>query len=82
MQLRPWIGLAAFALIAGPWLVFAAKDGWLSEHVRAHIIGRITSEGTTGHRHSFFFYLKAFPAAFTPWTLLLIPVARFFPRGA
>ena len=79
LGLRPWLGAIIFAVVAGPWLCVVASNGWLAEHIDAHILTRI-GQGAAGHRQPFYFYLRAFPLNFLPWTVMLVPAAMHFWR--
>ncbi len=81
LRLQPWMLPLALAVIIGPWLWFAVEDGWLSEHLRVHILDRFTSKGSTGHRNPFYHYFEKFPVDFLPWTVLLVPTVLYLRRA-
>jgi len=77
-----WGPFVSLALTAA-WLFLAWRHGARPEYFHELLgqLARRATEGTAGHRHPFYYFLRQFPVEFLPWTLIL-PVAVAAPVPA
>jgi len=85
IKMQLWLGILIFVIMAFPWFIALWHQGGpeylnaflLQNHLQRFLplsmVGNITG-GFYGHRHPFYYYLAEFPAGFSPWSILLIPV--------
>ncbi len=75
-KMHLWLGIALFLAMALPWFLSLWHQGG-GEYLKVFLIHNHLERfagGSTGHHQPFYYYLTQFPAAFLPWSLLLVPV--------
>jgi 4-amino-4-deoxy-L-arabinose transferase-like glycosyltransferase len=83
-----WLGLLIFIIMVLPWFIALWHQGGteylnvflLHNHLQRFLPASMagsTSGSASGHHQSFYYYIIQFPAAFLPWSLLLVPVLTY-----
>jgi len=89
LRMRLWLGILIFIILAFPWFFALWHQGgmkYLSDYVisnqllrflPASMAGSISGKFFSGHRNPFYYYLYQFPAAFFPWSILIVPALSY-----
>jgi 4-amino-4-deoxy-L-arabinose transferase-like glycosyltransferase len=76
LKMHLWLGIAVFLAMTLPWFLSLWRQGG-GEYLRIFLIHNHLERfagGSTGHSQPVYYYLTQFPAAFLPWSFLLVPV--------